>query len=141
MIQLFNSATDEAVATCGSVLADVSELKSNKADKLYQQVISIPNSNIITLREDAVIYTKDVSSNTTFVFDTSNLTKQTDFITFELRVNMTTASSITFPSNVVWANGEAPDLSQTGHYFFAFRTFPSSFGLDYWFASLQGKWW
>lgn len=38
MIQLFNGATDEAVATCTSVLADVADLKQNKVTKGHEVI-------------------------------------------------------------------------------------------------------
>ena len=39
--------------------------------------------------------------------------------------------------NVVWQDGETPDLSSTGIYFFAFRTID---GGTTWCGNLQGRW-
>ena len=45
--------------------------------------------------------------------------------------------SIVLPSTVSWQNGEMPDLSLTGLYFFVFRTLD---GGQTWIGNLQGVW-
>lgn len=87
------------------------------------------------------IYKITIASNTTFVFP-SNLVlpiRDVNFgsVTFELYINMQTVYSLTFPSSVIWQNGQTPDLSTTGKYFLVFRTFDNG---TTWFGNLEGKW-
>lgn len=102
---------------------------------LYQTSSTL-SSGTIALDNQTVIYKLTPSAATTLTFDTTNV-DTTKVITFELCIDMSTAYSITFPASVSWQDATAPDLSQTGTYFLAFRTID---GGTTWFGNLQGKW-
>ena len=113
----------------------VSTLWGNATTSIY-----VPKQTLITstisLSDLVTLYTYTVSGNTTFVFSTANLTeKNTKVTTFELLISMSTAYTITFPSNVTWLNGDTPDMTETGNYLFAFRTID---GGTTWIGNLQG---
>ena len=96
------------------------------------------NSSTITLQKDKVIYKYTPSGTTTFSFSATNLglTSNTEAYTFELLVPMTTVYTLSF-SNVSWQNSETPDMSNTGTYWFAFRTTNAG---SSWIGNLQGRW-
>ena len=95
-------------------------------------------SGTILLDEDVSIYRRNVTSNTTFTFNTSNITfTSTDTVTFELKVTMSTAVTLTFPSTVKWLEGEEPDFSSPGIYYFVFRTDDEG---TTWYGNSQGRW-
>ncbi|MFA7185130.1 MAG: hypothetical protein WC082_09565, partial [Victivallales bacterium] len=67
------------------------------------------------------VYAISVSSATTFTFSTSNLPSLTNkVVTFELHINMTVVSTLTFPASVSWL--DTPVFSSTGTYVLVFRT-------------------
>lgn len=96
------------------------------------------NSSAITLQKDKVIYKYTPSGTTTFSFSTTNLAliNNTEAYTFELLVPMSTVYTLSF-SNVSWQNNETPDMSDTGTYWFAFRTTNAG---SSWIGNLQGRW-
>ena len=84
------------------------------------------------------MYKHTPSAATTYTFNTSNLSISSSVAyTFELYVNMSTVYTLTFPSSLTWQDGETPDMSSTGTYFFAFRTID---GGSTWKGNLQGVW-
>lgn len=92
----------------------------------------------ISLEDYVTLYTFEPAANSTLVFDTTGLTLGTGVVpTFELEVTFaSTAYTLTFPSDVVWLNDEAPDMSDSGKvYLLAFRKRGT-----YWVANLQGSW-
>lgn len=101
---------------------------------LSQKQTSITGGNVV-LDNSIVLYNSVPSGATTYTFDLSNV-NTSNVITFELSVDLTTSYSLTFPSNVMWQNSEAPDLSETGIYYFVFRTVN---GGATWLGNLQGR--
>ena len=106
---------------------------------LYVNSSAYPNQNygaFLCVPTEAVTFAFDVGSN-------SNTNGVSDYestfviTTFELIIVMRTVQSLTFPSEVVWLDANAPDLSETGVYFLAFRTLDNG---NHWAGNLQGKW-
>ena len=133
--QTYNSSSTNAQ----SGLAVASAI-SGKADKSIETTQNIQTTTgTISLASNKSIYSITPSANTTFTFDTTNLSiSSTVAYTFELYVNMSsTAYSLTFPASVTWQDNETPDLSATGKYFLVFRTID---GGTTWLGNLQGAW-
>lgn len=101
---------------------------------LSQKQTTITGGSVV-LDNSIVLYNSVPSGATTFTFDASNV-DTANVITFELSVDLSTSYSLTFPNNVVWQNGEAPDLSVIGIYYFVFRTVN---GGATWLGNLQGR--
>ena len=57
-------------------------------------------------------FSKMISANTTFVFNSTNLPPNTNVICFTLQLNGAGNYTITWPSNVHWADDTVPELSQ-----------------------------
>ena len=67
------------------------------------------------------IYTASISADTTFTFDISELGDLTNkVVTFELHIDMSTVSVLTFPASVSWI--DTPVFSNTGKYILVFRS-------------------
>lgn len=108
-----------------------------KLTQMIQDIQSI-TSGAITINKAKSIYLITPSSATTFSFTIpSSVVSTNQALTFELFVNLSTVYSLTFPSSVIWQDGETPDLSSTGRYFFAFRTVDRG---SIWLGNLQGRW-
>ena len=100
-------------------------------------------SQTITLTANSSIYKLAPTGNITsmtFSLAASEGASATTAYTFELYLDMSsTLRTVAFPASSIltWQNGEAPDLSETGVYLFAFRTLD---GGSHWIGNLQGKW-
>lgn len=131
----YNTATD------GAMEFSITNALNNNWDKVDKvstsQLIETINSGTISLNNKS-IYKITPSAATTFTFNTAGLglTSSSSY-TFELVITMSSAVALTFPSSVTWQDDEEPDLSNTGTYFFAFRTID---GGSTWKGSLQGVW-
>ena len=91
----------------------------------------------ITLTDNVSFYKLTPSGATTITFTNSTTASSSSAYTFELCVIMSTVYSLTFPSSVTWQDGTTPTMTNTGIYFFAFRTID---GGSTWKGSLQGVW-
>ena len=105
---------------------------SGKQDILTQNAQA--TSSAISLVSNSNYYTIKPTSATTFTFPSVSAGK---VYTFELKVTLSSVYSLTFPSSVVWMNGEAPDMSEVGVYFLVFRT---DDGGNTWYGNSQGRW-
>ena len=105
---------------------------SGKQDILTQNAQA--TSSAISLVPNSNYYTIEPTSATTFTFPSVSAGK---VYTFELKVTLSSVYSLTFPSSVVWMNGEAPDMSEVGVYFLVFRT---DDGGNTWYGNSQGRW-
>jgi hypothetical protein len=96
-------------------------------------------SQTITLTNDAVIYKLTPTGNISSMSFSLSSTGASSALayTFELCLVMSTVRTIVWPTNLTWQDGELPDLSSTGTYFFAFRTID---GGSTWLGNSQGKW-
>ena len=104
---------------------------------LVQDINSLADGTI-TLNYANSLHKRVVTANTTFTFSTTNLSLTSSVAyTFELLVTMSTAKTLTFPNSVTWANSETPYVSQSGSYYFAFRTVDAG---TTWHGSLEGRW-
>jgi hypothetical protein len=121
--------TDDEEETFGS---------SAQTDLMIQKHSDL-TSGTISFNKNVSIYRSTVSSATTFIFNTTalGLNSSTDTATFELKLKMSSVATITFPSSVKWQNGEVPDLSKIGIYYFAFRT---DDGGSTWYGNCKGRW-
>lgn len=103
---------------------------------LYQAISELSGTDIV-LQDEVVIYTKSVSTSTTFTFNAAGLTKTDRAITFELYLTVTADNlTMTFPSSVSWLNGMAPVITTAQKYLFAFRSFDNG---TTWIGNLQGS--
>jgi hypothetical protein len=145
-------SSDAASTYLKSSDASTTYLTQNAASSTYATKAEIPTqtdlmiqkhsdltSGTISLNKNVSIYRRTVSSATTFTFSTTalGLNSSTDTATFELKLKMSSVATITFPSSVKWQNAETPDLSETGIYYFVFRT---DDGGSTWYGNCQGKW-
>jgi hypothetical protein len=81
----------------------------------------IVTGGAVTLDTYKYIYSASVSADTTFTFDISGLGALTNkVVTFELHIDMTVVSTLTFPAAVSWI--DTPVFSGTGKYVLVFRT-------------------
>lgn len=134
-IVVANTITSSVPFDLDGLMAEINS-KASKAVETTQNVQT--TTGTIALESDKSIYSITPSENTTFTFDTTNLSISSAVAyTFELYVNMSTAYSLTFPASVTWQDGTAPDLSSTGTYFLVFRTID---GGTTWLGNLQGVW-
>ena len=105
---------------------------SGKQDILTQNAQA--TGSAISLVSNSNYYTIKPTSATTFTFPSVSAGK---VYTFELKVTLSSVYSLTFPSSVVWMNGETPDMSEAGVYFLVFRT---DDGGNTWYGNSQGRW-
>ena len=96
------------------------------------------DSPTITLLKTKSIYRYTPSATTTFSFVTTNLSLTSGIAyTFELIIPMSTVRTLSF-TNVTWGKIiGTPDMTNTGTYFFAFRTIDAG---STWKGSLQDVW-
>ena len=104
----------------------------------FQEIYNIQDGQV-NLQTDIIIYFSTITDNTTFAFLTDNISlSDSKAYTFELILSMyNDIYSLTFPENVKWCDGETPDMTRSGIYFFAFRTIDVG---STWKGSLQGVW-
>ena len=128
-----NSSDLSPVATSGSYndLTDVPE------DSIVQTSSDLTNGTIV-LNRNISIYRHTATAAITFSFDTSGLgLTNGETATFELKVTMAAVQTLTFPATVKWLDGEAPDISSAGIYYFVFRTDDNG---TTWYGNSQGRW-
>lgn len=110
---------------------------------LYQKLKPVTGGNVV-LDDEKIIGWAEVSAETTFNFDCSNVSKKAagDIITFELYVNMPEPVVINWPAIITetppteeggeptitttplveWGDDNAPDMSDPGLYLLTFRS-------------------
>lgn len=138
-----NSATKIWVGTAlqaGNIEEKDADTTYYETDRATTQYVKPLTTGDIVLTRDCSFYAITVAAATTFAFDTTALglnSGASESYTFELCITMNTVSALTFPTSVKWCNGEAPDLSKAGTYYFAFRQLCGS---GTWHGSLQGRW-
>lgn len=105
--------------------------KSFSADGGFS--INIPLSNDYSIYDSTI----DIGGkNTNINFNTDNI-DTTKTITFEQRLNIQNTPTVTYTNNIKWLNDEAPDFTEDGQYYIAFR---SNDGGSTWLANSQGRW-
>ena len=109
----------------------------------YYSVTFSASSLSVPLTKSNSLYmitpTGNMTSAMTFNLSSSIVPNNATY-TFELCIKMTSSVySIIFPSSstLTWLDGEEPDMSETGTYFFVFRTLDKG---STWLGNLQGKW-
>lgn len=133
-----NILTNTAYDASSNKIATMSDLLSSILEYNLIQDINTLSSGTIALNYVYSLHKRAVTANTTFTFDTSNLSLTSSVAyTFELLVTMSTAYTLTFPNSVTWQGGETPDMSETGTYYFVFRTIDSG---TTWHGNLEGRW-
>lgn len=104
---------------------------------LYQHMMTVSGNNI-ELNNDFSIYAKTVSAATTLNFTMpSSYISSLGVITFELYINMTTASTILWTPTISWNGGTAPLFNDVKKYLLSFRTFD---GGNTWIGNLEMTW-
>lgn len=104
------------------------------------QPITTVSGGTVSLSHNYSLYKSTPTAAVTYSFSTTNITQATSSVayTFELCIDFSSnAYTVTWPNNLTWQDGEIPDISATGIYFFAFRTID---GGSTWLGNLQGKW-
>lgn len=104
------------------------------------QPITTVSGGTVSLSHNYSLYKSTPTAAVTYSFSTTNITQATSSVayTFELCIDFSSnAYAVTWPNSVTWQDGEIPDISATGIYFFAFRTID---GGTTWLGNLQGKW-
>lgn len=85
----------------------------------------ITSNSSININVTDEIYKLDVSTNTQIYFNISQLMKEilyNNCYNFELHINMSAISTITWPTNVTWVSNKAPTFSAIDNYVLVFRT-------------------
>lgn len=113
------SATDDTIPTSKAVKDYVDGIAVGPAMKTEAV------TKDIVFKKDVSVYKIELSAATTFTFDVSNL-DEANCYTFELWVQMSTAQTLTFPSNSAWLDGTTPDMSEAGMYCFVIRKMPAT---------------
>lgn len=103
-------------------------------DSIYQKDVHCTDTAIV-LQDGVSSYDITITANSTISFDPSQLSEPISMKTFEVLLAMPTVCSIAF-AGVTWIDNNAPDMSETCSYLFAFRTYA---GWDHWIGNLQGK--
>lgn len=121
---------NEIINSLNTVLANytnksLSDLDANGILKI-QQTSSIYGLNnaaaggtTIKLQNGNNSYTLAISGNATIIFDCSELSVSNPQLSFMLLITINSLGSLTF-NNVTWADGNVPDITETGTYLFAF---------------------
>ena len=82
------------------------------------------SSTQIALKGGCTVYSKAVSSATTFTFALpSDYSADMGAIYFNVYINMTTAANLTWPSSVAWDNNTAPTFNAVKKYLLSFKSF------------------
>ena len=119
-----DTATVETIPSTKAV-KDYVDSKAGSSIAYAMQPVETTTKDIV-FKDNISIYNIDISSATTFTFDFNQLSSDACY-TFELWVKMSTVSTLTFPSNVAWLDGSAPDMSEQSTYCIVVRKFPESF--------------
>ena len=127
--------TAEQVSGLSAVAASGSYNDLLDKPSCIKQTLSVIDTGAIVLAPEISIYHLEVTGATSISIDVSALADHT-VITFEFQIVMATVQTVTFPENVVWLDSATPDLSLTGTYLFAFRSYDNG---TTWKANLQGK--
>lgn len=140
------SALGDATITFSIDGEDIGSFTTNQNTN---QVLSLPvaknltqpyvllDSGIITLVESKVIYVSLPNSSINYSFNSTGISSFSKAITFELAILLSSVQAVSFPSNITWQDNVVPEISDTGLYLFAFRTFDG--GIN-WIGNLQGLW-
>lgn len=143
-----NLAEFNTIETLQAFLTEVNEDKYLVIDKNGTGLTLMPSTEIlqnltivndfnIVIKEQFSIYKTEISTETTYTFNATEVSGYKKVITFELLINLKSVITPNFPTSVKWLNNEAPEFDEIGNYLLAFRSF--DFGNN-WVGSLQGKW-
>jgi len=144
-IRDISTASDTTLATEKAVRQAINDASGGGSEthstiQTYQSWNAFNNGSII-LQDDVSVYSAsaDITTATTFTFDISNLSYLSNsvFYTFEVKFTMSTVSTLSFPDNVVWQDGETPTFDEVGTYLLAFRTMDAG---STFIGNVQGKW-
>ena len=118
----------------------VATTKYSRNLQTYQPITTFSGGSIV-LQDDVSVYSASaaITAATTFTFNTSNLNylSSSVFYTFEVKFTMSTVSTLSFPANVIWQDGETPTFEDAGTYLLAFRTMDAG---STFIGNVQGKW-
>jgi len=104
---------------------------------LYQHMMTL-SSNTVALNKNFTIYKKTVSAASTFNFTIpSDYQSAYGVITFELFIDMTTASNILWTPTISWSSGTAPLFNEVKKYLLSFRSFDAG---TTWIGHLEMEW-
>ncbi|MCM1497274.1 MAG: hypothetical protein NC124_02295 [Clostridium sp.] len=131
---------EDVIVTPKQVAETVSSLKTTINTKIYPVTIYQKTKAVgdtIALEDDIPMYLYTVRGGVAFKFDKGALKPVSDCYTFQLLLDMQVVSSISFPGNVSWLNGEAPDVGEQHKYLLVFMTTDNGAS---WVGNLQGYW-
>lgn len=133
------NATTPTITDSDTSVATTAFARKLQVLQPYHQ-LTYSSNQLIDLNEMTSLYKLEPTGNITNMSFTnvSSIINNNGYsaFTFELYLVLNNLYTIAWPSNVSWLDGELPDLSSTGTYFFAFRTLTGSS----WFGNMQGRW-
>lgn len=107
----------------------------NNVQSMFQETINVDGTNIV-LSSGITGYWAEVSEETTFSIDESNIAIPSDKIGYiDLIIVLSQATAVHWPVNT-WLNDDVPDLSSPGIYFVTFVKLKNS---SIWRGSYQGR--
>lgn len=131
------TATTPTITDSDTSVATTAFARKLQTIQPYVQ-LGYSNFQTILLSESYSMYLLDPTGNiTSMTFNAENLSSGVYTYTFELWLILSTLYTIAWPSNVKWLDDQAPDLSSTGIYFFAFRR---TIAGGNWLGNMQGRW-
>lgn len=140
VVSLSAENVDTQYPSAKCVFDAVEEINTTIEDTVAKNLLQpfkIINGGSVVLEDKFSIYYQPVTEDTTFTFDVSNVTFGSNTIlTFELAFYMPSVKALTF-SNITWQDNEAPEVTDPGFYFFAFRSLDLG---QTWIGNMQGVW-
>ncbi len=128
----------EVVGFSGGAGAEITVDYASLPATLYQHMLDVGSSNTIALNKNFTIYKKTISSTSTLNFTMpSDYSSSLGVLTFELYIDMTTASNILWTPTISWNGGTAPLFNAVKKYLLSFRTFD---GGTTWIGNLEMEW-
>lgn len=96
---------------------------------------NVEGGTVLRLQDGANGYSFIVNGDVSITFDRSGLSVAEPQLAFTILLDIRTLGSIIF-NNVLWIDGQVPNITETGTYLFAFIRY---WGWDRYIGNLQGK--
>lgn len=136
--EIINSLNTVLTNYTNKSLSDINAaaiLKIQQTSSIYEMNNAHTDSTTVILQDGKNSYDFSVSGNATITFDRSNLSVNDPQLSFMALVTVSSLGSLTF-NNVTWADGNAPSITSTGTYLFAFVRYS---GWDNYIGNMQCK--
>lgn len=136
--EIINSLNTVLANYTNKSLSDINAngiLKIQQTSSIYSMNNAHVNSTTVKLQNGNNCYDFTISGNATITFDRSELSIDNPQLAFMALITINSLGSITF-NNVTWADGNAPSITATGAYLFAFVRYA---GWENYIGNLQCK--